>query len=142
MNMDKLTLSVIIMVIVDSLAFWLAWKAFQKQARELKESLNLKTPANPNKSRTDMRHDIINAGFKMFRNVDTFWNTWEKQEQWHGPLVCWGVDFNNLIYHTPMGDYTMVRDLTQEEMERLVREIRKTDGLVDLLNSDKVTDDA
>ena len=96
---------------------------------------------NPNKSRNDMRHDIINAGFKMFRNVDTYWNTTEKQERWHGPLVCWGVDFNNRIYSTPAGDYTMVRDLTEEEMERLVREIRKTDGLVDLINSDKVVDD-
>jgi hypothetical protein len=36
----------------------------------------------------------------------------------------------------------MVRDLTPEEMDRLVCEIRKTDGLVELLNSGKVPEDA
>ena len=135
--MNKLTIAVIVMVIVDSLAIWLVWKSFQKQVQKIKDALKAEIPENPNKSRNDMRHDIINAGFKMFRNVDTYWNTWEKQERWHGPLVCWGVDFNNRIYSTPAGDYTMVRDLTEEEMERLVREIRKTDGLVNILNSDK-----
>lgn len=101
----------------------------------------LRMQYNPNSDRHDMRHDIINGGFKMFRNVDTFWNTWEKQERWHGPMVCWGVDFNNRVYNTPCGDYMMVRDLTAEEMDRLVEEIRKTEGLVELVNSEKLVED-
>ncbi len=121
---------------------YLSAKGFAYTQKDNSEKPTPKSPENPNKSRMDMRHDIINAGFKMFRNVDTFWNTWEKQEKWHGPMVCWGVDFNNLIYNTPCGDYTMVRDLTPEEMDRLVCEIRKTDGLVELLNSGKVPEDA
>ena len=93
-----------------------------------------KKPPNPNPNRHAMRHDVINAGFKMFRNPDTCWDNWEKTPKWHGPAICYGVDFNNLIYNTTFGDYTSVRDLTEEEMLRLAKEIRKTDGLMEILD--------
>lgn len=90
-------------------------------------------PENPNKSTANMRYDLINGGFFMFRNPGMYWDEEEKtKERWHGPMVCWCVDNNNLCYQTCAGKYYMVRDMTDEEKTRLAREVLKTNGLLDL----------
>jgi len=132
MTILHVTIVLNVLVIILCILSIVVWKFNPRAEKPVKIE-----PAfeNPNKSRMDMKHEIINAGFKMFRNPDTYWNVWEKTERWHGPLVCWGVDFNKCIYNTPAGDYTMVRDLTEEEMDRLVDEIQKTDGLVERISN-------
>lgn len=104
--------------------------AFRSKGRTQKKPVLVE---NPNKSTADMRYDLINGGFFMFRNPDMFWDAEEKtKERWHGPMVCWCVDNNGLYYETCAGKYYMVRDMTEEEKTRLAREVLKTKGLLDL----------
>lgn len=130
MTILHVTIVLNVLVIILCILSIVVWKFNPRAEKAVKVE-----PAfeNPNKSRMDMKHEIINAGFKMFRNPDTMWN--HEVERWHGPMVCYGVDFNNRIYSTSSGEYTMVRDLTEEEMNRFVDEIQKTDGLVERISN-------
>lgn len=105
--------------------------SFEKNIKAQPEKVN----NNPNKLRSDMRCDVINGGLKMFRNPDTYWNTSDRVEKWHGPMCCWGVDFNNLVYNTNCGNYTIVRDLTTEEMERLSVDVIRTPNLPKMIEA-------
>lgn len=103
----------------------------------IKNELTPIPPENPNHTVSDLRWDVLNYGFKMFRNSNDYWDISGKPERWTGPLVCWGMDHNKLVYNTTAGDFTMVRDCTPEETARFAREVLRTDGLFDLLKTIK-----
>lgn len=79
---------------------------------------------NPNTLAT-MNYQCINGGFRMVRNSDTLDS--QGNPKWLGPVIVQSVDNNNLKYGTSFGDFTLCRPLNKEELDRLGRNIKRTE---------------
>lgn len=88
------------------------------------EHLKKNAPFNPN-TRETMDYQCINGGFRMVRNSDTLNNNGEPR--WLGPAIIYGSSNTTLTYSTSFGDFTHCRPLNQEELDRLGREIKRTE---------------